>query len=64
MTVGHRTWIGIGSSIIQNICIGEDTFVGAGSVVLNDLPDGVLAYGAPAKVIRELNDEERGRIIT
>jgi len=62
--VGARAWIGIGSSVIQGVTIGEDTFVGAGSVVLKDLPAGVLAYGAPARVIRELADDERGRILT
>jgi len=64
VTIGHRSWIGIGTSVIQGITIGEDTFVGAASLVIHDLPDGVLAYGAPAKVVRKLKDEERGRIIT
>ena len=62
--VGRRSWIGIGSSVIQGITIGADVFVGAGSVVVRDLPDGVLAYGSPARGVRKLEDDERGRIIT
>ncbi len=63
VTIGRRSWIGIGTAVIQGITIGEDTFVGAGAVVVKDLPAGVLAYGVPARVVRELEDDERGRII-
>ena len=63
VTIGRRSWIGIGTSVIQGVTIGEDTFVGAGAVVVGDLPAGVLAYGVPARVVRELEGSERGRII-
>lgn len=46
--VGHRSWIGIGSSVIQQVHIGCDVTVGAGAVVLHDLSDGVTAIGVPA----------------
>lgn len=49
--IGHRSWIGIGSSVIQQICIGVDVTVGAGAAVVRDLPDGVTAVGVPARVI-------------
>lgn len=52
VTVGNATWIGIGSIIRESIHIGNDVLVGAGSLVLKDIPDGVVAYGSPAKVIR------------
>lgn len=64
VTVGRQAWVGIGASVVQGLTIGEDTFVGAGAVVVKDLPAGVLACGCPARVVRELADEERGRIIT
>ena len=49
--VGARSWIGIGSSAIQQVRIGSDVTVGAGSAVINDLPDGVTAVGVPARVV-------------
>jgi len=50
--VGNATWIGIGSVIRESIHIGNDVLLGAGSLVLKNIPDGVVAYGSPAKVIR------------
>lgn len=51
--IGDGTWIGVGSSVIQCINIGRDSFIGAGSIVVNNIPDYVVAYGNPCKVIRE-----------
>jgi UDP-N-acetylbacillosamine N-acetyltransferase len=53
VTVGNATWIGIGSTIRESVHIGNNVLVGAGSLVLKDIPDGVVVYGAPAKIIRE-----------
>ena len=39
--------------VIQGIHIGSNTTVGAGSVVVKDVPDGVVAYGNPCKVIHK-----------
>ena len=39
--------------VIQGIHIGSNTTVGVGSVVVKDVPDGVVAYGNPCKVVRE-----------
>ena len=51
--VGERTQIGTGSKIINNIKIGDNVFIGAGSVVTKNIPDNVVAYGNPCKIIRE-----------
>jgi sugar O-acyltransferase (sialic acid O-acetyltransferase NeuD family) len=48
VNIGSKTWICIGSSIANNIKIGENVIVGAGSVVLKDVPDNVLVAGIPA----------------
>ena len=56
-TIGEMSWIGIGSTLIDKISVGARSYVGAGSVVVNDLPGGVLAYGVPARVIREMAAE-------
>lgn len=47
--VGDHSWLGIGCSVKQGISIGRDVIVGAGAVVVSDLPDGVIAVGVPAK---------------
>ena len=39
--------------------IGENTVVGAGAVVTRDLPAGVVAAGVPARVRREIGEEDR-----
>lgn len=49
--VGKRTFIGCNSTVMPGVNIGEHCVVGAGSVVTNDIPDGCVAVGVPAKVI-------------
>lgn len=53
VTVGSTTWIGIGSVIRESVRIGNNVLLGAGSLVVKDIPDDVVAYGSPAKVIRD-----------
>ena len=53
-------WLGQGVMVTPNVRIGRGTVVGMGSVVTKDLPPGVLAAGAPAKVIRRIVPEEQG----
>lgn len=48
--VGDRAFLGVGVRVIPGVTIGADTVVGAGGVVVRDLPDAVLAIGAPAKI--------------
>ena len=56
VTVGRCAWVGIGAVVKDGITIGADSIVGAGAVVLDPIPDGVVAYGVPAKVVRKAND--------
>lgn len=56
--VGRASYVGVGSTIRESITIGSNVMVGAGSLVLKDIPDNVVAYGSPAKVIRP-NSSER-----
>jgi acetyltransferase EpsM len=44
-----------GAVVVPNVQIGKYAVIGAGSLVLHNVPDGVLAYGNPAKIIRELD---------
>ncbi|QXP55249.1 acetyltransferase [Cellulophaga sp. HaHa_2_95] len=57
--LGFCSAISIGATIIENITIGDNTIIGAGAVVTRDFPNGVVAYGSPAKIIRHRakNDE-------
>ncbi|MDB9872192.1 acetyltransferase [Alphaproteobacteria bacterium] len=48
--IGERSWIGIGSCVIQCLSIGKDVVVGAGSVVINDTESSVLVAGVPGKI--------------
>lgn len=59
--IGDNTLIGMGSIVLDNAEIGEYTLLGAGSLVPpgKTIPSGVLAMGSPARVIRELNEDEK-----
>lgn len=53
VTIGEGTEIGTGASVVNNVSIGRHCLIGAGSVVTKDIPDGVVAYGNPCRVIRK-----------
>lgn len=59
ITIGDNVWLGGGAIVCPGVTIGADTVVGAGAVVTKDLPEGVVAAGVPARVIREIGDEDR-----
>lgn len=52
--VGNNVWMGAGVHVMPGVTIGDNTVIGGGSVVVKDIPSGVLAAGNPCKVIREL----------
>jgi UDP-3-O-[3-hydroxymyristoyl] glucosamine N-acyltransferase len=55
VTIGHDSWIAPNASVKESVTIGNNVLVGIGSVVLKDLPDNAIAFGAPAKIIRYQN---------
>ncbi|MGD8776713.1 MAG: acetyltransferase [Syntrophobacterales bacterium] len=57
VVVEKSAFIGTGAVLAPRIRVGEGTVVGAGSVVVKDLPPSVLAYGVPARLIREIDDD-------
>jgi len=59
IVLGDNVWLGGGVTVCPGVTIGDDTVVGAGSVVAKDLPAGVVAVGTPARVIREIGDADR-----
>jgi acetyltransferase-like isoleucine patch superfamily enzyme len=54
VTIEDNCWFGTNCVVTGGVTIGERTVVGANSVVTKDLPAGVIAAGAPARVIREI----------
>ncbi|WP_437631722.1 sugar O-acetyltransferase [Sorangium sp. So ce854] len=54
--IGNNVWLGGGAIVLPGVTIGDNTVVGAGSVVTRDLPANVVAVGNPARVIRSIDD--------
>lgn len=61
ITVGNNVWIGGGVSVLPGVSIGDDTIIGAGSVVTKDIPSGVIAAGNPCRVIREITEADKDK---
>lgn len=57
--IGKRCWIGAGAVIFPGVTIGDDTVIGAGSVVTKDIPANVVAVGNPCRVMREIGAHDR-----
>jgi galactoside O-acetyltransferase len=49
--------------VMPGVTIGAGSVIGGGSVVINDIPEGVLAAGNPCRVIRRITPEDRDRYI-
>jgi maltose O-acetyltransferase len=54
IVIGDNVWLGGGVIVLAGVTIGENSVVGAGSVVTKDLPADVLAMGTPARVIKSI----------
>lgn len=57
--IGRNCWLGAGVIVVPGISIGDNSVIGAGSVVTRDIPDNVLAVGNPCKVLREISEHDR-----
>lgn len=57
--IGRRCWIGAGAMILPGVTIGDNTVIGAGSVVTRDIPADVVAVGNPCRVMRPINDHDK-----
>lgn len=54
ITIGDNVWLGGGVIVLPGVSIGANTVVGAGAVVVKDLPPYVVAVGNPARVVKDL----------
>lgn len=59
ITIEDNVWLGGGVIVCPGVTIGHDTVVGAGAVVTKDLLPGVVAAGVPARVLREIGEQDR-----
>lgn len=56
--IGRRVFIGTNSIVLKGVTIGDNSVIGAGSVVTKSIPHNCIAAGNPCRVIRELAEEE------
>jgi maltose O-acetyltransferase len=54
ISIGSNVWLGAAAIVLPGVSIGDDSIIGAGSVVTRDIPSGVVAVGSPCRVVREL----------
>jgi len=57
----ENVWIGDSAIICKGVTVGANSIVGAGSVVVDDIPANTIAAGVPAVVVRELDPKEPRR---
>lgn len=57
--IGKNVWIGSGVQILPGVTIGDNSVIGAGSVVTNDIPPNVVAVGTPCRVVREIGEKDK-----
>lgn len=57
--IGNNCWLGAGVIVMPGVTIGDDTVIGAGSVVTRDIPSGVVAVGNPCRVLREVGERDK-----
>lgn len=59
IVIGKNCWLGAGVIVIPGVKIGNNSVIGAGSIVTKNIPDNVVAFGNPCKVIREISEKDK-----
>ncbi|MGL5298895.1 MAG: sugar O-acetyltransferase, partial [Plesiomonas sp.] len=57
--IGNNVWIGAGCVVLPGVTIGENSVIGAGSIVTRDIPANVVAFGNPCAVVRPISERDR-----
>lgn len=57
--IGKNVWIGAGVIILPGVTVGDNTVIGAGSIVTKDIPSDVVAVGNPCRVLRPIGEKDR-----
>ena len=55
--IGKKVWVGSNSTILPGVTIGDNSIIGAGSVVTKDVPPNTIVAGVPAKIIKKIPEE-------
>ncbi len=58
ISIGDEVWLGYGVIVLDGVSIGNGAVIGAGSLVVNDIPENAIAVGMPARVIKSRNELE------
>lgn len=59
--IGRNCWLGAGVIVLPGVSIGDNSVIGAGSVVSTDIPANVVALGSPCRVLRPIGERDRER---
>ena len=54
IVIGNNVWLGEGVKVLKGVSIGDNTVIGAGSIVTKNIPANVIAAGNPARILKEL----------
>ncbi len=57
--IGRNCWLGAGVVVMPGVTIGDNSVIGAGSIVTKDIPANVVAVGNPCRVLREIGEHDR-----
>lgn len=57
--IGKNVWIGSNSVILPGVVIGDNTVIGAGSIVTRNIPENVVAVGNPCKILRSIGERDK-----
>lgn len=57
--IGRNVWLGGDVKVLGGVTIGDNTIIGAGSIVTKDIPSNVIAVGNPCKVIRAITEDDK-----
>lgn len=57
--IGKNCWLGAGVLVMPGVTIGDNSVIGAGSVVTKDIPENVVAVGNPCRVLRKIGEHDR-----
>ncbi len=60
--IGKHAFLAAGVTLVGRVCVGAGAIVGAGAVVTADIPPGAVAYGVPARVLREASPRDWKRL--
>lgn len=56
--IGNNVWIGANVVVVPGVTIGDNSVIGAGSVVTKDIPSNVVAVGNPCHILREIGEQD------